>query len=136
MTVLVADVFDVDCRDTRTRILYVPFVAGAFHFREYVPFDRLADAPFFHAFAVESLYCSVAFTLCAGGTASAPATLIVVPALAVVGAAIESTVMWHSEVVAPERGVSTTANAMAATARLMATTVRLVSVFFMLPLRE
>jgi hypothetical protein len=33
-TVFAADVFDAERWVTRTRILYVPFLAGAFHFSE------------------------------------------------------------------------------------------------------
>ena len=136
MTFFAADVVDAERCETRTRSLYVPLADGAFQVSEYAPRDRLADGPFFHVDAVESLYCSVAFTSWEGVWPAAPVTLIVLPALTAAGAEIDSLVEWHSYGVAPERAVTTTANTITAAVNTRATTVRLVNVFFMLPLRE
>jgi hypothetical protein len=116
VTDFTAEVLDVPECVTRTRILYLPFFEGAFHLREYAPDDRFVDFPLTQAFEVESLLCSVAVTVCAGAWGSEPVTVMLVPALALVGAAIESVLLWHSDEVAFVFGAETPANAMTATA--------------------
>jgi hypothetical protein len=96
----------------------------------------LADAPFTHFLEVDRRLCTVAFTVCAGVRASAPETVMRLPDLTLVGAVIESAVLWQRELVAFVFGAVMPANAMTATATASTPMVPMVSVFLMLLLRR
>jgi len=96
----------------------------------------LPDALLTQFFDVERRLWSVAFTVCAGVLASEPRTVTVVPAVADVGAVIDSFVLWHRAGVAFVRGAVTPANSITAPATTTAARVEMVIVLFILPLRE
>jgi hypothetical protein len=135
-TVFTADVCDAETWVTRTRILYLPFLAGAFHFSEYLAPERFAEAPLIHLFEVESRLWSVAFTACCGVDAKAPVTATLLPAVAVASALIDSVVLWQRAGVALVRGAARPANSITAPAMTTAASVEMVIVFFILSLRE
>ena len=96
----------------------------------------MADAPFTHFLEVDRRLCTVAFTVCAGVRASAPETVMRLPDLTLVGALIESVVLWQREVVALVFGAVMPANAITATATARMPMVPMVSTFLMLLLRR
>ena len=89
-----------------------------------------------HRLAVARRLCSVAFTVCAGGLASAPVTVIRPPAFTLDGALIDSVVVWHRDAVAPDFGAVTPANAITATATATIPIVSVASGLLMVLLRR